>query len=154
MKKLQDWMKTWTPPQAIVAGVALVCVTALAITITVTDDWGKLFRWLADPATSGLLVAVVTLFGTLYHRALSLPPVLVLAILGAAAVGCGGSLTDSQRAALAVRTQQCLLAERAIVDDPCGSLTPEECEARDTAALAASRAECDHDRAAIVGGGQ
>ena len=38
------------------------------------------------------------------------------------------------------------------VDDPCGSLDPDACEARDTAALAASRAQCDADRAAIVGG--
>jgi hypothetical protein len=129
-----------------------VCATALGIYITERDDWGKLFRWLSDPATSGLLIAIATLFGTLYHRALSLPPVLVLALLGASVSACGAHLTSDQRIALAVRTQLCLVQERAIVDDPCGSLSPAECEARDTAALAASRAECDADRAAIVGG--
>lgn len=79
-------------------------------------------------------------------------PLLLALCLGAGVLtGCGAQLSDSARAALAVRTQQCLIAERAIVDDPCGDLSPEACEARDTAALAASRAQCDADRAAIVG---
>jgi hypothetical protein len=40
--------------------------------------------------------------------------------------------------------------ERAIVDDPCGDLTPDACEARDRSALAAERARCDAARDAIT----
>ena len=75
MKSISEWARTWTVPQAIVGSVALVCVTVLAVVITMEEDgWAKLFRWLSDPATSGLLISVVTLFGTLYHRALGLSP--------------------------------------------------------------------------------
>lgn len=74
MNSLSSWLKTWSIPQALVAGIAMLCATALAITITVQDDWGKLMHWLSDPATSGLLISLVTLGGTLYHRALGLTP--------------------------------------------------------------------------------
>lgn len=145
MKRIADWLRTWSVPQAIVASVALICITALTITITVQDDWGRLFRWLADPATSGLLISVVTLGGVLYHRALGLPPsVLVLAFLGVGVLGCGAQLTDPQRVALTVETQRCLLTEREIIDR---AGTTEE---QDRADLAIERARCDAARAAIV----
>lgn len=69
--------------------------------------------------------------------------------------GCGGAqLTPTQRGDLATETQRCLINERAIVDDPCGTLTTAECHARDDAARTAERARCDAARAAIVGGAQ
>jgi len=66
--------------------------------------------------------------------------------IGATAQGCGAQLSESARVALAVRTQICLVQERAIVDRT--GTTAEQ----DAADLAASRAQCDADRAAIVEG--
>jgi len=77
---------------------------------------------------------------------------LLVALLGASVSGCGAQLSDSQRASLATETQRCLIAEREIVDEPCGDLAPAECRARDMDALRAERARCDAARAAIVGG--
>lgn len=74
MKKISDWMKTWTVPQAIATVGALVCVTALAISITVSDGWGKLVTWLADGQHQALLLSLAAFLGALYHRALGLDP--------------------------------------------------------------------------------
>jgi hypothetical protein len=88
--------------------------------------------------------------------------VVLLAELAAAAIlalggalllhGCGAQLTAAQRTDLATETQRCLINERAIVDDPCGALSPDACEVRDRTALATERTRCDAARAAIVGG--
>jgi hypothetical protein len=73
---------------------------------------------------------------------------LLVLCLGASVVSaCGAQLTDSQRAALAIETQRCIVNERAIVDRA-GST-----EAQDRADLSAERMRCDATRAAIVDGG-
>lgn len=71
---MKSWIQSWTVPQAIVAGISLVCATALAIVITLEDDWGKLVRWLSSPEAAAFLTALVTLALTLYTRARKLPP--------------------------------------------------------------------------------
>jgi len=177
MKKLQDWAKTWTPPQVIMTCCASICVTAFAIVLTLQDDWGKLLRWLSDPASVGLLMGLATLAGTLYHRALGLEPtpdeqavatrpvrtppsneggfatidamlaVVVIAALGYLLSGCGAQLTDSQRSALTLETQRCIANERAIVDRE-GSTAQQ-----DEADLIAERIRCNATRAAIIDGG-
>jgi hypothetical protein len=74
MKKISDWIKTWTVPQAIVVLGALACVTALAISITMSDGWGKLVTWLSDGQHQALLLSLAAFLGALYHRALGLDP--------------------------------------------------------------------------------
>ncbi len=138
---------------AILAGVFLVCATVAGILIP-TERWEKLGHFLTDPATALALTALGGAFVALYTRARNLPPaaVLLVALLGASVSGCGAQLSDSQRASLATETQRCLIAEREIVDEPCGDLAPAECRDRDMEALRAERARCDAARAEIVGG--
>ena len=80
MKKLSDWLKTWTVPQAIGASTAMVCTTAMCIVITLHNDWGKLVHWLAQPEAWVLLGGICTGLATLYHRALVAVPGLLLAL--------------------------------------------------------------------------
>ena len=68
----------------------------------------------------------------------------LLVLLAVAFSGCGAQLSDSQHAALALETQNCLVREREIV------LRSGTTEEQDRADTAAERARCDQARAAIV----
>jgi hypothetical protein len=150
MKKWNDWIRTWTVPQALVVGFGMACVTAMSITITLHDDWGRLVRWLAQPEAMALVGGIVLWMVGLYHRALKTPvTLLVLGLIGSmiiasTVVGCGGGLSNSQRTTLAAETQNCLVREREIVDR-------DSTEEQDRVDLATERARCDAARAAIVG---
>ncbi len=65
--------------------------------------------------------------------------------------GCGGASAEV-RTAYAVEQAACLANERAIIDEPCGTLDAEACRARDYEAMRVERARCDAALAAIYGG--
>jgi len=71
---MKKWIESWTIPQAVIAGISLVCVTALAIVITLEDDWGKLVRWLSSGEAIALVGSLATLLAVIYDRARKLPP--------------------------------------------------------------------------------
>ena len=80
MNKLAQWSKTWTIPQALVACFSIAAITAMCIVITLRDAWLPLLHWLAQPESSALLIGIVSLSVTLYHRALGLPPTMPVQI--------------------------------------------------------------------------
>lgn len=149
MKSAAQWLSDWKHGLLALGFGGL----ALLAAIFVPDSrWEKLGHLLAGIAANpaGALAFVSLVAGavtTLRGAWMRVPPALVLLVaLGVAASGCGAQLTAEQRTAYAIRTQLCLAQERAIVDR---QGTTEE---QDAADLAASRAQCDADRAAIVGG--
>lgn len=141
---MKDWLKTWTIPQAIGAGVAMVCVTTMLVVITLHDDWGKLVRWLSMPESWVLLGGIVTGAATLYHRALVTPASALLLALGSTLVGCGAGITDAQRTAWTAEEARCEENIDAIVSRP-GTT-----EAEDDADLAAEQARCRAAERAIL----
>lgn len=122
---MKKWIESWTIPQAVIAGISLVCATALAIVITLEDDWGKLVHWLSSGEAIAFVTAIAGLIGAAYARARSLPPpdaqrssstpprsseggyalvevMLAICFIGAAALllhGCGQTTPVAQQAA-------------------------------------------------------
>jgi len=157
MKKLSDWSKTWTIPQVIGVSIGMLCITAMCIVLTLQDDWGKLVHWLAQPEAMVLLGGIATLIGTLYHRALGLPPTpaedaattrperippgsgttLLVVCLALASHGCGASALQVSAASTVVAmravhvTGDVVHADEQIVREACA----------DDACLAQNRAQ-------------
>jgi len=126
-------------PATIVMCVGLVAVTT-AYALSSPDQRSQILAGIA------VLWGTVQAFMPAIRKATGASALLLTLALGATAHGCGAQLSESARVALAVRTQLCLVQERAIVDRT--GTTAEQ----DAADLAASRAQCDADRAAIVEG--
>lgn len=145
MKAISDYLKSWTTGEAILAGLALVCATVMAVVITIQNDWGKLTHWLSSGDAMSFAIAVGTLAGVIYSRARRLPPtILVLALLGVTLSGCG-HMSDAARVAYATEQAHCIANQRAIVERT--GTTAEQ----DEADFDAEVARCDAALAEIAG---
>ena len=114
---MKSWIQSWTVPQAIVAGISLVCATALAIVITLEDDWGKLVRWLSSPEATAFITALVTLALTLYTRA--------QAPAADRDAACQpATLPEGGYALLGVMLAVCFVCAAALLLHGCGQTTP------------------------------
>lgn len=145
MKAISDWAKTWTVAEAIVGGIALVCLTAIAIVITVQDDWGKLVHFISSAEGATFATSLGIFLGAVYSRARRLPAaVLLFALLGASVVGCGAGITDAERSAWTVEEAACEHDIDVIV------AREETTQAEDEAALAAEQERCHAAHEAIL----
>lgn len=143
MKAIGDWFNAWQ--HVVLACVCLVCAVCAGVFVP-ADRWEKLGHFLSDPATAVTLTALGGVGVALYRRARGLPPaLLVIALLGTLATGCGPAVTPEVRSAYAIEQARCVENEEAIV------ARPGTTEAEDRAALDAERARCDAALAAIGG---
>jgi len=158
MKKWSEWIRTWTVPQALVVGFGMLCVTAMSITITLHDDWGRLVRWLAHPESMALVGGIVLWAIGLYHRALKTPVTMLLVVClgGSLLSGCGASALVMQgRAATIVGVGlgsigQEVHDQRARALDACDAdAVPTQCEAEQASVWAPAVAAYESARAAL-----